>query len=199
MKSLKKALLATLLVAGITVAAHAQAPTVPTAKATKPIAIKLGVILPSGDAKDIFGSAAFYVGATYDLGKTKMESPVLYGPYIDAAFGSKSQSIGSVSVKGEGSFVGVGGQARYLFTPPTSAVHFYGGAGLGVYFDHVKGRISVAGEGGSESKNKTTLGGKVFVGAEFAQGFLGELMYHFPGSVEGVNLNTFGLAVGYRF
>jgi hypothetical protein len=190
MKVSFKTLLAGALMAGIgtglATTASAQAPTanVPTQQAAKPFAVKLGVNFPTdGDVKDAVGSTWFGFGLSYDIGKTKTAAPLVYGAYFDGTFASKSGN--------EASAFGIGPEARYYFGAPTQPVNFYAGAGIGAYFLHLKA------DGSSE--NTTRFGGKLLAGAEFKQGFLGELSYTFPGNVHGSTLNNWGIQVGYRF
>jgi len=185
-------LLAGALVAGINLGlattASAQAPTVsanvPTQPAAKPFAVKLGVTFPTdGDVKDEVGSTWFGFGLSYDIGKTKTTSPVVYGAYLDGTFSSESGK--------QASTYGIGPAARYYFGAPTAPIIFYAGGGIGAYFNHWKSS--------GFSENTTRLGGKLFGGAEFKQGFLGEIVYNFTGNVHGSALNNLALLVGYRF
>jgi hypothetical protein len=190
MKVSFKTLFASALVAGISTglatAASAQAPTanVPTQEAAKPFAVKLGVAFPSdGDAKDAVGSTWFTFGLNYDIGKTKTTAPVVYGAYLDGTFASKNGN--------DVSAFGLGPEARYYFGAPTMPVSFYAGAGIGVYLLHASGN--------GASQTNTRFGGKLLAGAEFKQGFLGELAYNWTGNVHSLTLNNFALLVGYRF
>jgi len=169
-------------------AVRAQAPTVPTQPAAKPFTVKLGGYFPSdGDVKDNVGSTWFSFGLNYDIGKTKTESPVVYGAYLDGTFSSKSKDGTSF----KDSVYGLGAEGRYYFGKPTEPVTFYAGGGAGAYFLYGKDK------GGSQ--NNVHLGLKLLAGVEFKQGFLGEVSYTFTGDVRGSSLSGFGAYVGYRF
>ena len=103
---------------------------------------------------------------------------------------------------------GVGVAGRYIFmNKPTTSFMPYGFAGLGVYSVKVKGEGSVNNDGTitsfSDSKSATGLGGKIGLGIELKQGFLGEVEYDFLPNVDDngttAKLSGLGVRVGYRF
>jgi len=154
--------------AGLASSAQAQVPN-PTENVEKPIRIKIGTLIPFDD----LGENLFTVGASYDFGKSASATPTVYSAYLDAGFGGSDNRI-----------IGLGGSFRYYFTPVLAVTRFYGGAGLGAYFTDLGGETD------------TRFGGKVFLGAEFNQGFFGEVDVTFPGLDKQTGL---GLSAGYRF
>lgn len=153
---------------GLAPAAQAQVPA-PTEVVEKPIRIKIGTLIPFDD----LGENLFTVGASYDFGKSASSTPTVYSAYLDAGFGGNDSRI-----------VGLGGSFRYYFTPVLAVTRFYGGAGVGAYFTDLGGETD------------TRFGGKVFLGAEFNQGFFGEVDVTFPGLEKQTAL---GLSGGFRF
>jgi opacity protein-like surface antigen len=187
MKFMKNALLAVIAVAGAVVSANAQSATVPSAKLEKPITVKLGAYFPQSGSSKNAGSTWFLASVNYDVLKTASASPITVGAYLDFSAAEKSMD----GVKYKRGFLGIGPQGKYYFAKPGATVTPYAGAGLGIYF--------VNGKDGSDSSTKTHIGYKLLAGAEFAQGFVGELSYHFPGNVRDGNVNGFGVQLGYRF
>lgn len=190
------------LVAGLTASAHAQ-DAGGAMKVAKPFSVKIGgIFFSDGDVKDAIGNSTISLGVGYDFLKTKAENPLIAQAYLD--FLLPKERTFRVS-DGEGSFeaksklnhsIGVGVAARYQLVraTETTSVFPYAGLGLGVY----NSKVSSSFDGGSDSSTKTGIGGKLFVGAELKQGFIGEIEYNFiPG--DGGNLNGFGARIGYRF
>ena len=116
-------------------------------------------------------------------------------------------SAGNVTQETKMDFAyGVGVAARYQLVKATdtASVFPYAGLGLGVYGSKFKSTTSTDnGEGGvsvsEDSNTKTGLGGKIFIGAEMKQGFLGELEYNWMPDNGPIKPSGFGLRVGYRF
>ena len=187
--------------------------TVPTAdeiQTAKPITLKLGAFFPSnGDVKDIFGSTFLSVGGEYAfVGKNRVSSVVPL-VYVDYAGRSKNRSVSdgqgnSVSVDLTASTVGVGGGLRYYVgSPGTGSITPYLGAGVGLYFDHIKLAATTNSSGqsvsDSSSLNKTKLGFRLNAGVEFQKMYLVEVNYTNAGSIESTRLDGFGIQVGARF
>lgn len=182
----------------------------PEAPAQKPTTLKLGAFFPSnGDLKNAVGSTFFSVGAEYAFPSKANASALVPLAYLDYAGRSKSRSVNdgqgnSVSATLTASTIGIGGGVRYyLGTPGTGSTSPYLGAGLGVYFDHLKADANVSSGGqsgsGSSSLNKTQLGFRLNAGVEFQQKYLVEINYTNAGSVEGTRIDGFGLQAGVRF
>jgi opacity protein-like surface antigen len=190
----------------------AQAQTAPIVQApvSKAITIKLGAFFPSsGDVKNAAGSTFFSVGAEYAFISKNSASPIVPLVYVDYAGGSKKTSVddgagNSASLDLSASTVGIGGGARYeIGASGTSMVVPYVGAGVGVYFDHVKAAVNLNAGGqsdsGSDSLNKTQLGFRLNAGVEFQKMYLLEVNYTNAGSVEGTRIDGFGVQAGVRF
>ena len=157
--------------------------------APKPIAIKLGVFLPSNsDLKEVIGKTWFSAGADYAfLQKTgDGQSPAALVPlgYVDYAI-NKSHGITA-------DYIGVGPGARYyLGAPGTSSLTPYVGAGAGAEVLHSSGN--------GTSLNQTRFGFKVNAGVEFSQTYLFEINYTYPGSLSGTHYDGFNIQVGAKF
>lgn len=194
--------IALLGVGAVTTNAHAQG-TTPTEKVTKPFSLKVGgLFFTDGDTKDAIGDSTVSLGVAYDFGKTATANPIVYGAYFDY-FIRKSRDqnvsiggVGNFSVHSSAEAFGLGVQGRYLFTPPSPTTSFspYAGLGVGVY--NARGKVD-----GFGSKNTTSIGGKVLLGAELKSGILGELEYDFIPKVKDFDakLSGFGARIGYRF
>jgi opacity protein-like surface antigen len=185
---------------GLSTGAHAQAAkatsNVPTSKVEKPWRIKIGAFFPTdGDVKDAIGSTFLSYGVSYDFFKTNVANPITVGAYIDGATNSKK----NFGVTDRLTYWGIGPVGRYYFTPVTSPVRIYGGAGVGAYFIDLKSSVSVDGVTYSASDNKDRFGGKLLAGVESGQGLFGELDYTFISKIEDTNPGGWNLGVGYRF
>lgn len=172
--------------------------------------MKLGAFFPSNsDLKDAVGSTFFSAGTEYAFPSKTNVSALVPLAYLDYAGRSKSRSVNdgqgnSVSATLTTSTVGLGGGVRYyLGAPGAGTTSPYLGAGLGVYFDHIKADANVSSGGqsgsGSSSLNKTQLGFRLNAGVEFQQKYLVEINYTNAGSVEGTRIDGFGLQAGVRF
>lgn len=195
-------------------AASAQAQTTPApaddTATPKPITIKLGVLFPSnGDLKNAVGSTFFAAGAEYAFINKQNPTSLVPLAYVDYAGRSKNRSVddgqgNSVSLDLTASTVGVGGGARYYIgTPGTGSITPYVGAGVGVYFNHLKvaATVSSSDQSGSasDSLNKTQFGFRLNAGVEFQKMYLLEANYTNAGSVEGTRIDGFGIQAGVRF
>jgi hypothetical protein len=190
------------LVAGLTASAHAQ-DAGGSMKVAKPFSVKIGgIFFSDGDVKDAIGNSTITLGVGYDFLKTKAENPVVLQGYLDFLLPKErtdSFDTGEGTLERESKLnhsIGVGVAARYQLVraTETTSVFPYAGLGLGIY----NSKMTSSFDGDSDSSTKTGLGGKIFVGAELKQGFIGEIEYNFiPG--DGGNLNGFGARIGYRF
>ena len=164
------------LIFSLTAPAHAQ-DTGPI-----PVRAKIGVLLHSGDAKDLAGSTAFNIEADVaipNLGQGKY--------LVSAGYSQSSSNGGKLRVIP----VTIG---RYFspFNPLKSATgNVYFGAGLGPYF--------VRASDGVRSESKTTIGGYGVVGYQFPRKYFVEAKYHVAGSVAGVNPGGLALMIGTKF
>jgi hypothetical protein len=194
------------LLAGLTTSANAQG-TAPggAMKVDKPFSVKIGgLFFSNSDTKDALGNSTLSLGVGYDFLKTASENPLIVQGYIDYFLPKDGTvTLGGISqeTKLENMF-GVGVSARYQLVRATDTASFfpYAGIGLGVYSSRVKQNTS----GGeqtptSTSDTKTGLGGKLFLGAELKQGFIGELEYNWIPSNGPVKPSGFGARIGYRF
>ena len=147
-----------------------------------PVRAKIGVLLRSGDAKDLAGGTAFNIEADVAIPNLGQ------GKYLVSAGYSQSSSNGG---KLRMIPVTIG---RYFspFNPLKSATgNVYFGAGLGPYF--------VRASDGVRSESKTTIGGYGVVGYQFPQKYFIEAKYHVVGSVAGVNPGGLALMIGTKF
>jgi hypothetical protein len=192
--------------------ASAQAQTTPTADDTatsKPITIKLGAFLPSGSGtKNALGNTWFAVGGEYAFAKPG--TSVMPIAFIDYTGKSKTVTVdngvgGSADINSNASSFGIGGGIRAYGNAGSSVTPFYG-AGVGVYFNHYKANVNDAtlGNLGDFSKNKTSIGFKLNVGAEFQKMYFVEADYFNAGKVNvvetaNVEFSGINLLVGARF
>jgi hypothetical protein len=211
MNKVLSGILAVGVVASLAAGAHAQGSTAATTttKVVKPISVKIGGLwFGNSDTKDAIGSSTISLGIGYDFMKTKAENPVVLQGYLDY-FLSKDGTVNVANVTQETKMdyaYGVGVAARYQLVKATdtASVFPYAGLGLGVYGSKFKSSTTTDnGEGGlsvvDDSGTKTGLGGKIFIGAEMKQGFLGELEYNWMPDNGPIKPSGFGLRVGYRF
>jgi hypothetical protein len=211
MNKVLSGILAVGVVASLAAGAHAQG----AQKVDKPISIKIGGLFFTGDAKDLIGSSTISLGVGYDFLKTKAENPVVVQAYLDyflSKDGDDTRSVGggeslttgrqvTVTTNTKMDYaVGIGAAARYQLVraTDTASVFPYAGVGLGIYNLKVKTSSSPA-QSTDDSETKTGLGGKVFLGAEFKQGFLAEIEYNLIPKAAELNPSGFGVRIGYRF
>ena len=183
-KTVAVSLLGVSLCGALGVGASAQ--TTDAAPVTKPIAIKLGVFLPSnGDVKNAIGKTWFSAGAEYAFSKIGDQQNLLPLAYVDYA-GKSGHGINA-------DYVGVGPGARYYFSAPgaSTSVTPYVGAGIGAYFLHASGN--------GDSVNKTKFGFRVNAGVEFQQMYLLEVNYTNAGSESGTRFDGVNIQAGVRF
>lgn len=184
------------LLLGTAAGAGAQAQT-PDTTVQKPISLKIGAFFPTdGNVKDGTHNTWIRAGADYAFAKTDAENPLLTSVYFDYA--------GSSSGGNHANLYGLGVAARDYFNTNSTAngvvgsgtsVSPYVGAGIGVYFLN-------ASASGDENKTDTTVGGKVFLGAELNTGPFIEVGYNIlPQKISyyDVNFSGFDATVGYRF
>lgn len=209
-----KKMLAALAIAGVLASgAYAQGSATDTMKVQKPFSVKIGgAFFTDSGTKDAIGNSTFTVGLGYDFLKTASTSPIIVQGYIDY-FSPKSNTesvtvngvTNSIESKMESTFgIGVAGRYAFINTPTANIVPY---AGLGIGFYSAKGKVerTISGSGStpgtseSESKTKSSLGGKIFAGVETKQGIFGEIDYNILPKVEDLNFNNFGVRVGYRF
>lgn len=153
---------------------------------SQPIRVQLGGFFPtSSTVTGTLRRAALYGGASYDMYNmgSKGGTPTVAGIYADASYNSS----GGLHL----TQVGVGVDGRVYAGGSTYGGQFYIGAGVGAYFLNANGFFA--------STNNTRLGGKIFVGYEFSQGFFVEGGYTFITSVSGISPSGFQAALGYKF
>ena len=152
---------------------------------SQPIRVELGGFFPTDSSvTSTLRKAALAGGVSYDLYSGKQaSSPTAAGLYVDASYNSS----GGLHL----TQVGVGVDGRLYAAGSNYGGQFYVGAGIGAYFMNANGFFS--------STNNTRIGGKIFVGYEFSQGFFAEGGYTYIASVNGINPSGFQALLGYKF
>lgn len=145
-----------------------------TLKVEKPIRVLAGIFNASSGTNK--SRTAFGVG--YDFMKSSATNPTVYGVFLD--FNSKKTAGVTTSLTG----IGVSG--RFYLESANAAGKPYATAGLGSYTFK---------SGTSQSK----LGGKVGIGYELNNGFLGELDYTTAQKIRGNDPGGINFRIGYRF
>lgn len=152
----------------------------------KPITIKLGAFLPSGNSlKNATSNSWFSVGAEYaptpHTAAASSLTPLLYVDYA----GSNRHGVNA-------RYIGIGPGVRYNLAPSgTSTLVPYVGAGIGAYFLHASNF------GGSSTK--TNFGYRLNAGVEFNRAYLFEINYTDPQSLNHTRLSGFNIQVGAKF
>jgi hypothetical protein len=188
---------------GLATGANAQTPST-TTKVSKPFSVKLGsLVYTKSSTKDAIGDNPVFFGVGYDFLKTASDHPVIVQGFFDFYLPKeRTVTTGSISTKTKlESMFGVGVTARYqlIKTTETSRSFPYVGLGLGFYSSKVKQTIEEPEFLDSSSKTKGGLGGKIFVGGNLRDGYIGEVEYNWLPSNGPVNLSGLAVRVGYKF
>lgn len=145
-----------------------------TMKVEKPIRVLAGVF----NATNGTNKSRTSLGIGYDFMKSAATNPSVYGIFVD--FNSRKTAGVTTSLTG----VGVSG--RFYLESANAAGKPYATLGVGSYT--IK-------SGASQSK----LGGKLGLGYELNNGFLGELDYTTTQKVGGKDAGGVNFRIGYRF
>ncbi len=145
-----------------------------TMKVEKPIRVLAGIFNASSGTN----KSRTALGVGYDFMKSSATKPTVYGVFVD--FNSKK--VAGVTT----SLTGVGVSGRFYLESANESGKPYALAGIGSYTFKA---------GTSQSK----LGGKVGIGYELNNGFLGELDYTTAQKIGGNDPGGINIRVGYRF
>ncbi|MDX1933554.1 MAG: hypothetical protein SFU56_13180 [Capsulimonadales bacterium] len=173
-----------------------------------PFLVRIGGYLPSnGNTREALGTnfLSFGIGANLRRFDAFLPTTVeVYADYFNRIKNHREATIGRV----EASMVGVGLMAKYSLDPKGELQGFrpYFGTGVGIYWGRVK-QETVISETDlrpiSQRTNRTTLGGKIALGASLPNGLFGEVDYTFAPHPsifdERVNLNGTQIRLGYQF
>ena len=147
-----------------------------------PLRAKLGVFLPSSDAKD-------FAGGTQFSGEVDVAIPSLGAgrTFFSAGYYRGSKDGNSLRM--------IPLTVGRLFSPPNPV----GGVTGNVYFGLGAGAYLLHTSGGGRSGSKTAPGGFAVVGYQFPNPFFVEAKYHVAGSVNGISPNGLAIMVGRHF
>lgn len=183
-------------------AAHAQ--TAPKG----PFLVRIGGYLPSnGDTREALGTNFLAFGVGYNLRRFESFLPTTLEVYADY-FSRIKQHSEVTTGRVEASTIGVGLLAKYSLDPKHELKGFrpYLGTGVGIYWARAKQDTVISATDLrpiSQRTNRTTLGGKILLGAELPSGVFGEAGFTFAPHPsifgERVNLNGTELRLGYHF
>lgn len=140
----------------------------------KPIRVLAGIFSSTNGANKQRTS----LGVGYDFMKTTATNPTVYGVYLDY----NSKKTGTVTT----SLLGVGVSGRFYLESANEAGKPYATVGIGSYTLRA---------GASQSK----LGGKLGIGYELNNGFLGEIDYTTTQKIGGRDAGGTNIRIGYRF
>lgn len=143
-------------------------------KVEKPIRVLAGLF----NASNGTDKSRTALGIGYDFTKSAATNPTVYGIYVDYA-GKKIAGVNT-------SLTGVGVSGRFYLESANASGKPYGLVGLGSYTFK---------SGASQSK----LGGKLGIGYELNNGFLGEIDYTTTQKIGGKDPGGTNLRIGYRF
>ena len=162
-----------------------------TLKVEKPIRVLAGIF----NATNGTSKSRTAIGVGYDFTKSTATNPSVYGVYLD--YNSKKTS-GLTS-----SLTGIGVSGRFYLESANAAGKPYALVGIGSY--SLKGQISSTAQASSRATATTTttttskLGGKLGIGYELNNGFLGEIDYTTTQKIGGKDAGGTNIRIGYRF
>ena len=149
----------------------------------KPFRIKVGGAFTGGkiEAGGIeYGKIDYRpnAGLSYDFTKTNATNPIVLSVYGDYFMGNGDKSVTlagqTANFEYESTTFAIGIAARYTLTPPTTpGGHPYAELGVGYYSTKLKEEVGTL----SESKTEGSIGGKVALGYQLANGIFGEFEY----------------------
>jgi Outer membrane protein beta-barrel domain len=145
-----------------------------TLKVEKPIRVLAGIF----NATSGTNKSRTSLGVGYDFTKSAATNPSVYGVYLDYN-GKKTAGVTT-------SLTGVGVSGRFYLESANAAGKPYALVGLGSY---------TLKSGASQSK----LGGKLGIGYELNNGWLGEIDYTTVQKIGGVDAGGTNIRLGYRF
>jgi hypothetical protein len=161
-----------------------------TMKVEKPIRVLAGIFSSTNGTN----KQRTAIGVGYDLNKTSATNPTVYGIYLD--YNSKKSNGLTTSLTG----IGVSG--RFYLESANAAGKPYATVGIGSY----SLKASSATTNGSSSRATATttstaskLGGKLGIGYELNNGWLGEVDYTTTQKIGGQDAGGTNIRIGYRF
>lgn len=143
-------------------------------KVEKPIRVLAGIF----NATNGTNKSRTAIGVGYDFMKSAATNPTVYGIYLDYN-GKKTAGVTT-------SLTGVGVSGRFYLESANAAGKPYATLGVGSY---------TLKSGASQSK----LGGKLGLGYELNNGWLGEIDYTTLQKIGGVDAGGTNFRIGYRF
>lgn len=164
-----------------------------TLKVEKPIRVLAGIFSASNGTNK--QRTAFGLG--YDISKSTATNPSIYGVFLDY----NSKKSGGVTT----SLTGVGVSGRFYLDSANAAGKSYALAGVGSFSLKMPTGTSAAASSraeGTTTSGSTTaskLGGKLGIGYELNNGFLGEVDYTMIQKISGTDPGGINIRVGYRF
>ena len=153
--------------------------------------------LSNKDSRDATNNSGWTIGGSYDLS----------GKYMAGMGGNNAKvsiDVDFDSHRGNGNTIESGALQIAIRSSMTSGMGKgmgapYFGASIGAFRNHISASTTVSSVVTSNSDTKTSLGGSVLVGFNFAQNAFLEVSYRFSGSVDGVRCDTINAAIGIHF
>ncbi len=163
----------------------------------RPYRIKFGGYMPrSSRTRDAIGYSFPSFGLGYDFKRSFFVLPVTFEGYVD--YFDRVKNTGNYG-RSQARVLGGGVTAKYNLDPESTNYRPYFGLGVGLYTAYVKQEVN----GGRATQRRTTLGGKLVLGAETRGALFGEIDYNFVPhpSIFGtdVSLSGFQARIGARF
>ncbi|WP_309709241.1 hypothetical protein [Armatimonas sp.] len=145
-----------------------------TMKVEKPIRVLAGIFSSTNGTN----KQRTAIGVGYDFMKTSATNPTVYSVFID----TNSKKTGGVTT----SLTGVGVSGRFYLESANAAGKPYATVGVGSYTF-------------KSGASKSVIGGKLGIGYELNNGWLGELDYTTTQKVGSKDAGGMGFRIGYRF
>lgn len=176
-----------LMLAGLTAFAISATASVyaEASKFERPLRVTLGTHYPSdGDLRDLVDDTFYSLGLSYDMWGAQMANGNYYRGGVFGSYTFRDRNGNKLSDFAAGAF------GRVYFGEGM-ALRPYAGGSLGVHWVNY--------EIGANDDDDLRFGTRLFAGVEHPSGFFGELGYTLAQKRRDVDINGFGVRLGFRF
>jgi len=164
-----------------------------------PFEVRAGLYLPRNtEVRNDLGIDWLSYGLGYDIQRSGTRLPHVLSVYADYFNVPKTTGPSTFRLRSQAASLGIGVAERYYFAPKQPFFQPYAGAGFGIYDVHAKSTDP----GGTFDVYKTSIGGKLILGAEMREGLFIQGDYNWipePKLQNRLHLGGFQLQLGYRF